>query len=42
MLEKLKKMVPGQMTEEADEKSQLLENPSSMQYRRTNFEMYFI
>ena len=42
MLEKLKKTVPDQMTEEADKKSQPLKDPSSMQDRWTQFETYFI
>ena len=41
-LEKLKKMVPDQMTEEADEKSRPLKDPSSTQDRQTQFETYFI
>ena len=41
-LEKLKKVVPHQMTEEADKKSRPLRDPSSMRDRRTQFEMYFI
>ena len=39
---KLKKMVPDQMTEEADKKSRPLKDSSSMQDRWTQFEMYFI
>ena len=41
-LEKLKRTVPDQMTEEADEKSRPLKDPSSMQDWQTQFEMYFL